>query len=85
MKELREKWQDLGLTEESLDKICTVGDFGLQTATEIDMEKFVVVAASSLVESSEQEKNTENKHSGLHETLNIACQWTDFFKKLSIF
>jgi len=74
IKELREKWQDLGLTEESLDKICTVGDFGLQTATEIDMEKFVVVAASSLVECSEQDKNSENKRSGLHETLNIACQ-----------
>lgn len=67
VKELRDKWQDLGLTEESLDKICTIGDLGLQTAADIDMEKFVVVAASSLVESSDQDKN-------LQETLSIACQ-----------
>lgn len=73
MKELREKWQDLGLTEESLDKICTIGDFGLQTADEIDMEKFVVVASSALVESSDQE-NTEKSKSELHATLNIACE-----------
>ena len=40
LKELREKWQDLGLTEEALDNICMSGSINLQVEdATVDMEK----------------------------------------------
>lgn len=72
IKELREKWQDLGLTEEALDKVCIAGNFDYQTSDSIDMEKFVAVAASSLVGSRKTDDSSERSDVG--EALNIVCQ-----------
>ena len=48
VKDLKEKWQDIGLTEEGLDKICVVGNFNLsESSATINMEHFVAVAANS--------------------------------------
>jgi len=75
MKELREKWQDLGLTEECLDKICVSGNFNLQEADGlIDMEKFVAIAASSLVHSSGSNEAKSNASSELGQALSIVCE-----------
>lgn len=75
MKELREKWQDLGLTEECLDKICVSGNFNLQqTDGQIDMEKFVAIAASSLVHSTTASEGKTNANSELGQALSIVCE-----------
>lgn len=77
IKELREKWQDLGLTEEALDKICVVGNFKLQEENaKVDMEKFVAIAASSLVQSkgNTTSDSKTNANSELGQALNIVCE-----------
>jgi len=75
MKELREKWQDLGLTEECLDKICVSGNFNLQEADgQIDMEKFVAIAASSLVHANSSSEAKTNANSELGQALSIVCE-----------
>jgi len=76
IKELREKWQDLGLTEECLDKICVSGNFNLQESDGlIDMEKFVSIAASSLVHSSGSSNDAKtNATSELGQALSIVCE-----------
>lgn len=73
MKELREKWQDLGLTEESLDNICTSGNINLQAEDAMmDMEKFTALAACSLVSSDSVETN--NATSEIGQALTIICE-----------
>jgi len=76
MKELRDKWQDLGLTEEALDKICVSGNFNLQEEdSTIDMEQFVSVAASDLVSSSASNNGDKsNASSELGQALSIVCE-----------
>lgn len=75
MKELREKWQDHGLTEEALDKICTVGNFNLQEPdAAVDMEKFVAIAANSLVQSKSTGDGKTNASSELGQALSIVCE-----------
>jgi len=77
MKELREKWQDLGLTEEGLDKVCVAGNFNLQEADAyIDMERFVAIAASSLVQSKAggSGESKSNANSELGQALSIVCE-----------
>lgn len=74
VKELRERWQDLGLTEEALDNICVAGNINIQAddAT-IDMEKFVAISACSLV-SANDSNDGNNSTSELGQALNIICE-----------
>ena len=73
MKELREKWQDLGLTEEALDTICMSGNINLQAEdATVDMEKFVALAACSLVDSDAVETN--NATSEIGQTMTMVCE-----------
>lgn len=74
VKELREKWQELGLTEETLDKICIAGNFNVQTDETIDMEQFVAVAASSLVQTTLNAATKNNANSELGQALSIVCE-----------
>lgn len=77
VKDLKEKWQDLGLTEEGLDKICVVGNFNLSEAdATINMEHFVAVAANSLVQAKntgDSQKSPTNASSELGQALTIVC------------
>jgi len=73
-KDLREKWQDLGLTEEALDNICIAGNINLQAEDgEINMDKFVAVSAYDLVQA-EDAIATNNSNSQIGQALDIACQ-----------
>lgn len=74
MKELRDNWQNLGLTEEALDKICVAGNFNLQEEdAKINMEQFVCIAAGSLVSSSNGDATT-NSSSEMGQALSLVCQ-----------
>jgi len=73
LKELREKWQNLGLTEESLDNICMSGSINLQAEdATVDMEKFTALAACSLV--SADAADTSNASSEIGQALTIICE-----------
>ena len=77
VKDLKEKWQDIGLTEEGLDKICVVGNFNLsESSATINMEHFVAVAANSLVQAKntgDSNKSPNNATSELGQALTIVC------------
>lgn len=71
--ELRQKWQDLGLTEEALDNIAVAGNINIQSEdSQIDMEKFISIAACTLVSASDS-GDTSNAGSELGQALNICC------------
>lgn len=73
-KELREKWQDLGLTEENLDTIAVAGNINIQAEdAQIDMEKFVAIAACTLVNAAEANDSC-NATSELGQALKICCE-----------
>jgi len=79
VKDLKEKWQDIGLTEEGLDKICVVGNFDLsESSASINMEHFVAVAANSLVQAKNDKNSNSNSASNnasseLGQALTIVC------------
>merc|ERR1712048_455144 len=75
--ELRGKWTELGLTEESLDNICIAGDINMQgdeDSAVINMDKFISVAIFDLINANDDEGLKTNATCHLRQALNMTCE-----------